>query len=134
MKRILLLLAIAACSKSSSTTTDKPAEAPPAQHAAGVTIHKDPAQAKQLIAQGVTVLDVRTPDEFNDGHLPQATNNPIQSFDVTAVDKLVGGDKTKPVVVYCAKGGRAQKAKNQLEAAGYTHVVNGGGYDDLAPN
>jgi len=56
---------------------------------------------------------------------------PIQSFDVGAVDKLVGGDKTKPVVVYCARGGRAQKAKDQLDAAGYTHVVNGGGYDDL---
>ncbi len=131
MKRVLLLLAIAACSKSS----DKPAEqAPPSQHAAGVTVQKDTAQAKQLIAQGATVLDVRTPDEFNGGHLPQATNVPIQSFDVTAVDKLVGGDKTKPVVVYCSKGGRAQKAKDQLEAAGYTHVVNGGGFDDLSPN
>jgi phage shock protein E len=131
MKRVLLLLAIAACSKSSSTTSDKPAESPPAPHAAGVTVQKDPAQAKQLIAQGATVVDVRTPDEFNGGHLPQATNVPIQSFDVAAVDKLVGGDKSKPVVVYCAKGGRAQKAKDQLEAAGYTHVVNGGGFDDL---
>ena len=94
-------------------------------------MHKDPAQAKQLIAQGATVLDVRTPDEFKDGHLPQATNVPIQGFDLAAVDKLVAGDKTRPVVVYCAKGGRAQKAKDQLDAAGYTHVVNGGGYGDL---
>ena len=94
-------------------------------------MHKDPAQAKQLIAQGATVLDVRSPDEYAGGHLPQATNVPIQSFDVAAVDKLVGGDKSKPIVTYCAKGGRAQKAKDALEAAGYTHVVNGGGYDDL---
>ena len=56
---------------------------------------------------------------------------PVSSLDVAAVDKLTGGDKAKPVVVYCAKGGRAQKAKEALEAAGYTHVVNGGGYDDL---
>lgn len=94
-------------------------------------MHKDPAQAKQLIAQGATVLDVRSPDEYASGHLPQATNVPLQSFDVAAVDKLVGGDKSKPIVTYCAKGGRAQKAKDTLEAAGYTHVVNGGGYDDL---
>lgn len=126
MKRILLLLAIAACSKSSS---DKP---PPAGHVAGA-VQKDPAAAKQLIAQGATVLDVRSPDEYAGGHLPQATNMPVQSLDVAAVDKLVGGDKTKPVVVYCAKGGRAQKAKDKLELAGYTHVVNGGGYDDLTP-
>ena len=116
-------LALAGCSKKSDA---------PSQHAQGVHVQKDPAQAKQLIAQGATVLDVRSPDEFNGGHLPQATNVPIQSFDLAVVDKLVGGDKTKPVVVYCAKGGRAQKAKDQLDAAGYTHVVNGGGYDDLA--
>jgi rhodanese-related sulfurtransferase len=125
MKRFLLLVAIAACSK----TSDKP---PPAGHIAGA-VQKDPVTAKQLIAQGATVLDVRSPDEFAGGHLPQATNMPVQSLDPAAVDKLVGGDKTKPVVVYCAKGGRAQKAKDKLEAAGYTHVVNGGGYDDLTP-
>jgi phage shock protein E len=126
MKRFLLLLAIAACSKS---PTDKP---PPAGHVAG-PVERDPDAAKQLIAQGAPVLDVRSPDEFAGGHLAQATNMPVQSLDVAAVDKLVGGDKTQPVVVYCAKGGRAQKAKEKLEAAGYTHVVNGGGYDDLRP-
>jgi phage shock protein E len=119
---LCLALAVVGCSKKS---------AEPAQHAQGVHVQKDPAQAKQLIANGATVLDVRTPDEYKDGHLEQATNLPIQGFDVGAVDKLVGGDKTKPVVVYCAKGGRAQKAKDALDAAGYTHVVNGGGYDDL---
>lgn len=127
MKRLVLLIAIAACSKSSPKTDNAPAG-----HVAG-PVHKDPEQAKQLIAQGATVLDVRTAEEFTNGHLPQATNMPIQSFDVAAVDKLVGGDKSKPIVTYCSKGGRAQKAKDQLEAAGYTHVVNGGGYDDLTP-
>ena len=124
MKRMLLLFALAACSKSSDQAP------PPAQHVAG-PVTKDPAAAKQLIAQGATVLDVRTPQEFSGAHLRQATNMPIQDFDPAAVDKLVGGDKSKPIVVYCAKGGRAQKAKDKLDAAGYTHVVNGGGYDDL---
>lgn len=130
MKRVLLLLAIAACSKSSEKPAEQP---PPSQHATGVKMQKDTAQAQQLIAQGATVLDVRTPEEFSSGHLPQATNLPIESFDVAAVDKLVGGDKSKPIVTYCSKGGRAQKAKDKLEAAGYTHVVNGGGFDDLSP-
>lgn len=130
MKRILLLIAIAACSKSSSDS--KQAPPPPSQHVAG-PMHKDPDAAKKLIAEGATVLDVRTPEEFQGGHLPQATNMPVQSFDPAAVDKLVGGDKSKPIVVYCSKGGRAQKAKDKLDAAGYTNVVNGGGYDDLAP-
>ncbi len=131
MKRILFLAVIAACSKSSDKQAEPP-PAPPAQHVAG-PVQKDPEAAKKLIADGATVLDVRSPDEFSGGHLAQATNMPVQSLEVAAVDKLVGGDKSKPVVVYCAKGGRAQKAKEKLEAAGYTHVVNGGGYDDLAP-
>src|SRR6476469_4704826 len=100
MIRIGICLALAGVGFSKKS--DEPA---PAQHAQGVHVQKDPAQAKQLIAQGATVLDVRTPDEYKDGHLDQATNVPIQSFDVAAVDKLVGGDKSKPVVVYCARGG-----------------------------
>jgi phage shock protein E len=96
-------------------------------------VNKDPATARKLIAGGATVLDVRTPEEYADGHVPSATNLPVQDVAqrIADVDKLVGGDKTKPVVVYCAKGGRAAKAKQALEAAGYTNVVNGGGFADL---
>lgn len=96
-------------------------------------VAKDPEAAKQLIAQGATVLDVRTADEYADGHLPTATNVPVGDLGTRMDDvaKLVGGDKTKPIVVYCAAGGRAAKAKTALEQAGYTHVVNGGGYKDL---
>jgi phage shock protein E len=124
MKRIVLLVALVACSKS-------PEQQPPPAHHIGGHVQKDPTIAKQLIATGATVLDVRNPDEYAGGHLAQATNMPVNSLDLAAVGKLTGGDKAKPVVVYCAKGGRAQKAKEALEAAGYTHVVNGGGYDDL---
>jgi phage shock protein E len=45
--------------------------------------------------------------------------------------KLTSGDKSKPIVVYCAAGSRAAKAKRTLESAGYTQVVNGGGLDEL---
>ena len=41
--------------------------------------------------------------------------------------QLAHGDKSKPIVVYCAAGKRAARAKETLEAAGYTNVVNGGG-------
>ena len=119
------LVALGGCSKSetpapsSATAATKPA--------------KDPEAAKKLIAAGAVVLDVRTPDEFAGGHVPSATNIPVDQVTqrLAEVDKLVGSDKTKPVVVYCAAGARAAKAKTQLEAAGYTQVVNGGGLDDL---
>ena len=120
------LLALAACSRS-----DEKAAPAPGQPAARPAT--DPVHARQLISQGALVLDVRTPDEFADGHVPSATNIAVQEVGArrAEIDQMVGGDRSRPVVVYCASGGRAAKAKAQLEAAGYTHVVNGGGYDDL---
>jgi rhodanese-related sulfurtransferase len=81
------------------------------------------------------VIDVRTPDEFAEDHLERAINIPIDELaqrhtDVTA---HLGGDKSARLVVYCASGQRAGKAKQQLDAAGYKNVVNGGGLDDLEP-
>jgi phage shock protein E len=86
-----------------------------------------------MVASGALVLDVRTPQEFGAGHLSTATNVPVDEVGarLAEVDALAHGDKAKPIVVYCAKGGRAARAKQMLEGAGYTNVVNGGGYDDL---
>lgn len=122
---VLLILAVAACAKS------EPPAPPPATSSAKPA--KDPDAARKMIAAGAVVVDVRTPEEFAEGHLPKATNIPIQDFAqrIAEVDTLVGTDKTRPTVVYCASGNRSGKAKQQLEAAGYTEVVNGGGLDDL---
>src|SRR6185312_9328500 len=121
MMRILLLaaLVIASCSKSEPAKT---------KHDPTAVVDKDPAAARKLIASGATVLDVRTPEEFSAGHVASAANMPVDDIaqHTADIDKLVGGDKTKPVVVYCSRGGRAAKAKQTLEAAGYTNVVNGG--------
>jgi phage shock protein E len=120
---LALLLSTAACSRS---------EAPPPP-AAPAAVAKDPAAAKKLIAAGAVVLDVRTPEEYEDGHLPAAVNVPVDTIgtQLAQVDQLVGGDKARAIVVYCKAGSRAAKAKTALEDAGYTHVVNGGGLADL---
>jgi len=127
--RHLLILSIviagfASCSRSDSTQ-------PPAS--SSVPAGKDPAAARALIAQGAVVIDVRTADEYRDGHLPAATNIAVGEIGdhLADVDKLVAGDKARPIVLYCAAGSRAAKAKKTLEEAGYQRVVNGGGYDDL---
>jgi len=126
----VLLLSLVGCSKSeSSASTAQASEPKPSAPKPA----KDPASARKLIADGAFVLDVRTPDEYAAGHLANAANVPIQEFAqrMAEVEKLAGVDKARPVVVYCAAGRRATKAKQQLEAAGYTNVVNGGGFDDL---
>jgi phage shock protein E len=94
---------------------------------------KDPAAARALIAGGAAVVDVRTAEEYAEDHLANAVNVPVEELAkrIGEVDALVGGQKDRPVVVYCASGGRSAKAKQQLEAAGYGRVVNGGSLDDL---
>ena len=127
LMRASLLLSLLLVSGSCSRTSSEQEPAPARKTA------KDPAAAKRLIAEGATVIDVRTTSEFARGHLPTATNIPVDEVAgrLPEIDKLVGGDKTKPVVVYCAAGSRSAKAQRTLEEAGYQHVVNGGGLDDL---
>lgn len=125
MRMILLLgLTLASCSKTSD---------PPAPSVAASPSAIDPAAAKRLIAGGAVVLDVRTVEEYVDGSLNGATNIPIDDLParIAEVDALVGSDRTKPIVVYCKSGRRAEKAKEHLTAAGYTQVVNGGGLADV---
>lgn len=99
----------------------------------GAAVADDTTIAKQLIASGAAVIDVREQDEWDEGHLPQAKLFPVGTIDqhTDEIAQLAGG-KDKPVVVYCKSGGRAGKAKQVLEAAGFTRVVNGGGYRKLA--
>jgi phage shock protein E len=79
------------------------------------------------------VIDVREPSEFAAGHLDAAENIPVGEVGARLDDIALklGGDKTKPVVVYCMSGGRAARAKTALEQAGFTNVTNAGGYEQL---
>lgn len=94
---------------------------------------RDPALAKKLIAEGAVVIDVRTAGEFAGGHHTGATLIPVAEFGsrLAEVEKLTGGDRNKPVVLYCASGGRSGQAKKLLLGAGYTQVTNVGGLSAL---
>ena len=69
-----------------------------------------------------TVLDVRTKQEVAGGMLPGAVN--IDFFAPDFADQVRRLDKTKPVFVYCAVGGRSGKATQQLQQAGFKAVYN----------
>lgn len=125
---VALALAVAACGKDTSAAPGSAAPGAPTAAPAD-----DTAVAKQLIATGATVIDVREQDEWDEGHLPQAKLFPVGTIGDHAdeIAQLAGG-KDKPVVLYCRSGGRASKARQVLEAAGFSRVVNGGGYRKLA--
>ena len=123
-------LAVAACGKSDSPSQT---QGSPAQPTAPQKHTKDPEAARAAIADGAIVIDVRTAEEFADDHLPNAANIPVDEIAqrIADVEKLVGGDKAKAIVVYCGTGNRAGKAQQQLETVGFTRIINGGGIDDL---
>lgn len=68
------------------------------------------------------VLDVRTPEEFNAGHVPHAVNLNLQSPDFAK--SIAGLDKGKTYLVHCARGRRSAAAVEQLGKAGITNVLD----------
>jgi len=75
------------------------------------------------------LIDVRTGQEFAQGHLDGALNIPWQ--ETGKLMSAIGTDKTRPVVVYCRSGNRSGKSKVALEAQGYTNVFNATGFEAL---
>jgi rhodanese-related sulfurtransferase len=70
----------------------------------------------------VQLVDVRTPDEFQSGYIAGAQNLNIQDADFA---KKIGQlDKTRPVLVYCAMGGRSAKAASQFSKLGFPNVYD----------
>lgn len=72
--------------------------------------------------QNPQLLDVRTPEEFSDGHIDNAVNVNWNGDDFVAkADKY---DKSKPVFVYCKIGVRGAKAANRLAELGFKEIYN----------
>lgn len=85
--------------------------------------HVKADEAAKLIAAGdVTIIDVRTPDEFKDGHIKGAKNIDIMSNDFEA--QLAKLDKTKPTLVHCQAGGRSTRALPTFAKLGFTNVIH----------
>jgi rhodanese-related sulfurtransferase len=78
-------------------------------------------KARKLVAEGAVLLDVRTPDEFRQGHPEPARNIPVQELAQRMGE--IGPPGTK-VVVYCAAGGRSAMAVGLLTRSGYTDVFD----------
>lgn len=87
----------------------------------------DPKAAQALIAdQKATVLDIRTPEEFAEGHIPNAKN--VDFFSKSFRETLEKLDKDAPIVMHCQSGGRSGQALPIFKEMGFTKVfhMNGG--------
>lgn len=92
----------------------------------------DPGVAKQawpLIKSGALVIDVRTQEEFDEGHLEGTLHIPHENID--AIIDAIGNDQERQVVVYCRSGKRAGIVQDALAEAGFHNVFNATGLEAL---
>ena len=89
-----------------------------------------PNEAWEKIKNGALVLDVRTSEEFNEGHLENAVHIPYDELDTRLGE--ISNAKEREIVVYCRSGKRADVAAQILKEGGFKLVFNGVGYSNLA--
>ena len=87
-------------------------------------------EAVNMMAQetGYIILDVRRPDEFAAGHIPNAINVPNETIGTAEIPELP--DKNQLIMVYCRSGRRSKEASEKLVKLGYTNIVEFGGILD----
>lgn len=71
------------------------------------------------------IVDVRTPDEYKEGHIPNAINIPNETINETVYNKLK--DKNQLILIYCRSGSRSRQAAYKMQKLGYTNLVDFGG-------
>ena len=87
-------------------------------------------EAEDLLKEGVTVLDVREPAEFEVGHLPGAINVPRGVLEFRVGDHPALTDQEAKILLYCKNGGRSTLAAYTLKRMGFTNVkMLTGGFD-----
>ena len=113
---LLLLLFLAGCTASNE------------QENSYRQISMDEAVTMMEEESGYIILDVRTPEEFRERHIPNAIN--IQNKTIGSEDIQELPDKDQLILVYCRSGNRSKQASGKLAELGYTNIVEIGGIND----
>jgi len=80
-----------------------------------------------LIQAGAFLVDVRTEEEFQSGHVEASVNIPLDEV----ADRIEEFKGKSAIIVFCRSGGRSAMAKAILAQAGITNVTNGGTWQDV---
>lgn len=80
-----------------------------------------PTEFKEKSA-GNTIIDVRTPQEFSEGHIDGAVN--INFFDETFLDQIAKYEKNEPLFIYCKSGNRSGQAAKKITNFGFKQVYD----------
>jgi rhodanese-related sulfurtransferase len=86
------------------------------------TTHVSAADAVRLINKGALVIDVRKPEEFEQGHIVNARNVPLERMQQG--DDAIKKQKSKILLAVCADGATSGRAAGQLRKSGYEYVFS----------
>jgi len=102
--------------------------AAPAEQPAGFRQITMAEAVAMMEESGYIILDVRTVEEFSDGHIPGAICIPNETIGTEEIPELP--DKDQLIMVYCRSGNRSKQASEKLAALGYRNIVEFGGIND----
>jgi putative phage shock protein E len=105
---------------SNSTATTNVAKTNEIRHVSMNDIVKIMEENKDYV-----IVDVRTPDEYAEGHIPNAINIQNETINETVYNKLK--DKNQLILIYCRSGSRSRQAAYKMQKLGYTNIVEFGG-------
>ena len=91
-------------------------------------ISMDEAVTMMEEESGYIILDVRTPEEYRERHIPTAINIPNETIGSEDIQELP--DRDQLILVYCRSGNRSKQASGKLAELGYTNIVEIGGIND----
>src|SRR5690606_29130286 len=116
---LVLTLAVSGCAQSQNSATDN------FQHVVAT-------EAKTLIANDkeMVILDVRTPEEFDSGHVAGAVNGDFYASDFA--HELENQETANTYLIYCASGNRSGKTATLLQDKGFKKIINSdAGFNEL---
>ncbi|WP_097028474.1 rhodanese-like domain-containing protein [Clostridium peptidivorans] len=123
---ILLIGLISGCSSKNSKATKESSTS--SEKASFNNITPEEANKRLESEKGIILLDVRTKEEYESGHIKGSMLIPVDNLKAEAENKLK--DKDSPIFVYCRSGNRSVTAANILVNLGYKNVHNLGGINN----
>ncbi|EKN66825.1 rhodanese-like domain-containing protein [Schinkia azotoformans] len=128
MKKLLTIFVLAAaittagCSGAGNTQTETSSQPPRNAESVeeGAYTNVDVNEAEKLIEQGITVIDVRTPQEYEEGHIPDANLIPLQEME----SRLNEFSEDEQYLIVCRSGNRSAQASEILVQNGMKQIYN----------
>lgn len=117
---VFMALTITSCNNKKQTVASKTSETTVNQEEGKITLITPEELKKQ--AENQLLVDVRTPEEYDEGHIENAKN--INYFDDDFIEQMSKFDKSKPIIVYCRSGRRSSSAAEKLLKSGFKQIYD----------